>query len=151
MEDYPKGYPRFSALLAAHESFHLLRRFSNARMRLLLLGQDRVTQLEQRLDEIDKSETSPIFLASSRRDRNEERRKVLDELKIALESYGLSQSSTTKGESRMLSSGQRSINRKTTPNFLASSRSFSRHQKRSELEQDECLHKSRRDGVPKSR
>ncbi|EYB34256.1 hypothetical protein FG05_35209 [Fusarium graminearum] len=41
MEDYPKGYPRFSALMAGHETFHILRRFSNVRMRLLLIAQDK--------------------------------------------------------------------------------------------------------------
>ncbi|KAF5232307.1 hypothetical protein FAUST_8769 [Fusarium austroamericanum] len=89
VEDYPKGYPRFSALMATHEDFHILRRFSNVRMRLLLVSQDRVAQLEEKLDKIDKDEDSPLFLASVRRDKNEERRKVLVELQEALDSYGM--------------------------------------------------------------
>ncbi|RBQ96511.1 hypothetical protein FVER53263_20429 [Fusarium verticillioides] len=88
MEDYRKGYPRFSALMAAHETFHILRRFSNARMRLLLHAQDRVVQLEERLDKIDNDETSPLFLSSRRRDKNYEREKTMKELHDALESLG---------------------------------------------------------------
>ncbi|EWG54442.1 hypothetical protein FVEG_17320 [Fusarium verticillioides 7600] len=86
VEDYRKGYPRFSALMAAHETFHILRRFSNARMRLLLHAQDRVVQLEERLDKIDNDETSPLFLSSRRRDKNYEREKTMKELHDALES-----------------------------------------------------------------
>ncbi|KAN0070454.1 hypothetical protein V8E54_011323 [Elaphomyces granulatus] len=51
-------YPRFSALMAAHDSFQALRRFSNLRTRLLLLSQDRAAQLEKKLDKIDRDESS---------------------------------------------------------------------------------------------
>ncbi|CEI70443.1 unnamed protein product [Fusarium venenatum] len=78
--------------MATHETFHILRRFSNVRRHLLLLGQDRVTQLEEKLDDIDKNEESPLVLASVRRDKNEERRKLLLELQEALESYGMCES-----------------------------------------------------------
>ncbi|KAI9767485.1 MAG: hypothetical protein M1839_004496 [Geoglossum umbratile] len=88
VEDYPKGYPRFSALMAAHDSFRVMRRFSNSRTRLLLLSQDRVVQLEKKLDKIDREESSPLFLASSRRDKNEERQAVLSDLRDALKTYG---------------------------------------------------------------
>ena len=37
VEDYLPGYPRFAALVASHDSFHLCRRFSNLWARLLLL------------------------------------------------------------------------------------------------------------------
>ncbi|KAH6874920.1 hypothetical protein B0T10DRAFT_414859, partial [Thelonectria olida] len=87
VEDYPQGYPRFSALMASHASFQILRRFSNVRARLLLLAQDRVSHLEARLNEIDREEACPIFLASSRRDKNEERKVVVADLQDALKSY----------------------------------------------------------------
>ncbi|KAF8847730.1 hypothetical protein BDZ45DRAFT_665461 [Acephala macrosclerotiorum] len=87
IEDYPKGYPRFSALIAAHDSFQILRRFSNLRARLLLLSQDEVAQLEKKLDKIDREESSPLFLGSSRRDKNEERKSVIDDLRGALKTY----------------------------------------------------------------
>lgn len=88
VEDYPKGYPRFSALMAAHDSFQVIRRFSNLRTRLLLLSQDRVAQLEKKLDKIDRDESSPLFLGCSRRDKNEERQCVLSGLRDALKTYG---------------------------------------------------------------
>lgn len=57
-------------------------------MRLLLHAQDRVVQLEERLDKIDNDETSPLFLSSRRRDKNYEREKTMKELHDALESLG---------------------------------------------------------------
>jgi hypothetical protein len=47
-----------------------------------------VTQLEERLDRIDREESSPLFLGSSRRDKNEERKSVLEDLRDALKTYG---------------------------------------------------------------
>ncbi|KAJ3538767.1 hypothetical protein NM208_g4683 [Fusarium decemcellulare] len=87
IEDQPTGYPQFSSLMASHENFQIFRRFSNVRTRLALLAQDRVTQLDSRLREIDETEASPIFLASSRTDRNEERQLVQAELRDALKDY----------------------------------------------------------------
>lgn len=88
VEDFPDGYPRFSALMAAHDSFLVTRRFSQLRTRLLLLEQDRVAELEEKLNKIDRDETRKFFLGSRRRDRNEERLSVIAELKEALKSYG---------------------------------------------------------------
>jgi uncharacterized protein DUF6594 len=68
--------------MAAHDSFQVIRRFSNLRTRLLLLSQDRVAQLEKKLDKIDRDESSPLFLGSSRRDKNEERQCVLSGLEM---------------------------------------------------------------------
>lgn len=90
VEDYPKGYPRFSAFVAAHESFQIFRRFSHVRMRLLLLTQDRISQLEHELDNLDNNEQRPLFLGSSRRDKNVERQATILELREALKSYGAS-------------------------------------------------------------
>ena len=57
-------------------------------MRMLLYKQDKVTQLEQKLNEIDLQEKVPIFLGCRRRDTNTEREKVLMDLDIALGIYG---------------------------------------------------------------
>ncbi|KAF3911255.1 hypothetical protein AA313_de0201959 [Arthrobotrys entomopaga] len=73
--------------MASHESFQIVRRFSNLRTRLLLLHQDRISRLEKRLDSIDKNEPSPLFLASSWRDRNEERQAVLLDIDDALKTH----------------------------------------------------------------
>ena len=90
VEDYPPGYPRFSALVAADDSFHLCRRFSNLRARLLLLKQDRLSMLEKQLEKIDQEETAILFLGSSRSDTNGKRISVLSEIENALADYGVS-------------------------------------------------------------
>lgn len=82
------GYPRFSALLGAHDSFQIYRRFANLRTRILLLKQDYLSILEERLETLDREEAAPLFLGSSRLDRNAEREKVLKEIDEALSSYG---------------------------------------------------------------
>ncbi|KAI1429092.1 hypothetical protein F5Y12DRAFT_710645 [Xylaria sp. FL1777] len=87
IEDYRSGYPRYSALIGAHKSLHISRRFSNVRARLLLLKQDRVCRLEGQLEEIDAGERAPLFLGSSREDLNADRRDVLAELDTALTDY----------------------------------------------------------------
>lgn len=87
IEDYPPGYPRFSALIASHDSFHLCRRFSNLRARLLLLKQDRLSLLEKRLEKIDREEIDLLSLGSSRDDTNNERIVVLAEIDAALADY----------------------------------------------------------------
>lgn len=76
------------ALVAAHSSFHIGRRFSNLRVRLLLLKQDKLSLLEMRLDEIDRSETALLRLGSCRSDDNSERQSVLSKIDSALADYG---------------------------------------------------------------
>ncbi|KAI9714260.1 MAG: hypothetical protein M1820_000219 [Bogoriella megaspora] len=56
-------------------------------MRLLLLKQDRVTQLEQELIEVDNNEEKELFLGNSRRDVNQKRKDVLDKLDKAFSDY----------------------------------------------------------------
>jgi hypothetical protein len=89
VEDYQPGSPRFAALVASHESFYTCRRFSYLRARLLVEKQDKLTLLEERLENIDRAETSPLFLASNRLDRNQERRTILGEIDNALADYGM--------------------------------------------------------------
>ena len=89
VEDYNSGYPQFSALVAAHNSFHLCRRFSNLRARLLLLKRDRLCLLEKQLERIDREETAVLFLRSSRCDSDMERKSVLSDIDTALADYGV--------------------------------------------------------------
>ena len=88
VEDYPQGYPRFAALVGSHSSFHICRRFSTVRARILLLKQDRVVQLEEQLNAIDRNEPRPLVLGNARRDKSAERAKILAELETALMEYG---------------------------------------------------------------
>lgn len=57
-------------------------------MRLLLLQQDKLSILEEKLNKIDSEESSALFLGNSRRDTNLERKNVLLEIDRALEKYG---------------------------------------------------------------
>ena len=88
VEDHPNGYPRYSALVASHDSFFLCRRFSTLRARLLLLKQDKLSILEQKLEAIDRNERNPLRLGSSRVDDNAERAAILSEIDSALADYG---------------------------------------------------------------
>ncbi|OAL35473.1 hypothetical protein AYO20_05323 [Fonsecaea nubica] len=90
IEDYPLGYPRFSTLVATHNAFHIYRRFSTLRARLLLLKQDKLATLEKQLEMVDHQETNPLFLASCRRDKNVEREAILSRIDTALVDYGKS-------------------------------------------------------------
>ncbi|MCJ1454887.1 hypothetical protein MMC28_005240 [Mycoblastus sanguinarius] len=87
IEDFPRGYPRFSRLFVAHPSFAISRKFLAMRARLLFVKQDHLSMLEERLDEIDHSEPRKMFLGNLRRDRNYSRKNVLDSMDKALRDY----------------------------------------------------------------
>ncbi|KAL2820069.1 hypothetical protein BJX63DRAFT_337402 [Aspergillus granulosus] len=87
IEEYKAGYPRFTALLSSHTPFFVFRRFSYLRARLLLLQQDKLSILEQRLEQADDQEAAPLFLGNSRRDRNAARATILAEIKTQLADY----------------------------------------------------------------
>ncbi|KAI0894895.1 CHAT domain-containing protein [Annulohypoxylon nitens] len=87
IEDYRSGYPQFSALIAAYNGFFICRRFCRLRARVLLLKQDRLTLLEQQLDQVDQDETMPLFLGKMRGDRNQQRTKLMAEIEACLSDY----------------------------------------------------------------
>jgi hypothetical protein len=70
VEDYKAEYPCFAALLASHVPFFLYHRFNRLRARLLLLKQERLSILEEKLDKIDQNEKCRLFLGTSRCDAN---------------------------------------------------------------------------------
>lgn len=88
VEDYPSGYPQISALVGAHPSLHVFRRFTRLRARLILQKQDRLCLLEQELDELDRTEPKRLFLGSLRSDRNTTRNKLCDAIDMAMKDYG---------------------------------------------------------------
>jgi hypothetical protein len=83
-----EGYSSFSAFLGHSADLQNFRRFRVLRMRMLLLKQDAVVQLEEKLEKIDNEETKFVFLGNSRLDKNEKRIAVLQQLDDALEAYG---------------------------------------------------------------
>jgi hypothetical protein len=88
VESFRQGHPRFSALIAANESFYVCRKFSRARARLLLLKHDKVVMLQDKLEAIDRAETKSLFLGASRLDTNPERSSTLCELDHCLADLG---------------------------------------------------------------
>lgn len=87
VDDYPGGYPQFSALISAHSPFFICRQFRTVRSRLLLLKQDRISILEERLNNIDATEKKRIYLGKSRADKNTARIDVLAELEARISDY----------------------------------------------------------------
>ncbi|EUC45386.1 hypothetical protein COCMIDRAFT_5390 [Bipolaris oryzae ATCC 44560] len=87
IEDYRLGYPQLSALIAADSCFHICRRFSTLRARLLLLKQDKISFLEQQLETTDHDEQAPLFLSCSRLDQNSKRLALLSEIDARLADY----------------------------------------------------------------
>ncbi|KAG8356631.1 hypothetical protein FVEN_g5676 [Fusarium venenatum] len=86
IEDYPAGYPRFSALVASHPSYHIARRFTILRAQLLLIKQDRLSMLEERLARFDSNKNNYAFLGCSR-EMSEPRRQILKDIDNAMAEY----------------------------------------------------------------
>ncbi|KAF2236489.1 hypothetical protein EV356DRAFT_482261 [Viridothelium virens] len=87
IERYRPGYPLYASLLGRQPEFQMFRKFRRVRMRLILLKQDRIVQLEGKLDELDALEETIPSLESSRLDCNLERKDVLEQLDRAVSDY----------------------------------------------------------------
>jgi hypothetical protein len=59
-------------------------------MRMLLLKQDNISNLEEELNEIDQTEEVELFLGSYRRDKNPRRKDIITQLDQAFSDYGKS-------------------------------------------------------------
>jgi hypothetical protein len=90
VEDFRQGYPRFYALIDAHPTWNVFRRFSKLNARIILRKQDSLSALEQQLEALEQQETIPLFLASNRLDGNTKRQDVLNNIEKGLRDYGLS-------------------------------------------------------------
>jgi hypothetical protein len=88
VEDFPTGYPQFTALLSTHPYFHIFRKFSHLRTRSLLNKQDELARLEEQLRELDDGDACPLFRGSFRRDRNTHRTQLFGEINRQLGEYG---------------------------------------------------------------
>lgn len=55
---------------------------------MLLYHQDRISQLEEKLQTVDEDERKVIFHGSWRRDTNPERKAIIDQLQTAIADYG---------------------------------------------------------------
>ncbi|KAH7014191.1 uncharacterized protein B0I36DRAFT_48587 [Microdochium trichocladiopsis] len=86
-QSFPDGYPQYTALLATHSPWMIFRRFDKVGARILLLKQDKISVLEEKLEDIDQNERSLLFLGKSRSDRNEDRKVILQQLETAINNY----------------------------------------------------------------
>jgi hypothetical protein len=68
----------------------MFRFFGRLHARILLHNQDQLIELEQKLDQLDRDETTPYFLASRRDDMNIKRQKILAEIEQKLKEYSKS-------------------------------------------------------------
>ncbi|PTD03316.1 hypothetical protein HYE67_011359 [Fusarium culmorum] len=90
IDDFPRGYPSLSAFMSADKDFTMFRSFSRLHTRVLLHKQDELTELEQRLDELDQadSKVAPYLLITNRDVSGDtERRALLSEIEIKLNEY----------------------------------------------------------------
>src|SRR4051812_44747277 len=89
VEDHPLGYPRLAAFVSSHPAFGIVRRFRALQARIILLHQDRLSEIEARLRAVDSDEEVQLFLSSRRRDENDRRRDLLAEAEQELHAYGM--------------------------------------------------------------
>jgi hypothetical protein len=85
------GYRVFSRWLATNQSFLIVRKFSAANTRIILMLQDQVADLEEQLNEIDdycaRRGTGDFDNGTFRNDSREDRKNVLEKLRIKLNEY----------------------------------------------------------------
>lgn len=89
VEDFRNGYPRLAAFTAADPSFGIVRGFVSLFARKVLLKQDRLAELEAQLNLVDAQENTQWYLSSRRADKNLERIRLIQDIDVALDEYGL--------------------------------------------------------------
>ncbi|KAF2184884.1 hypothetical protein K469DRAFT_175293 [Zopfia rhizophila CBS 207.26] len=90
LEDHRPGYPSLAAFLNLDPNFTIMRRFDNLHMRVLLEHQDRLAELEEKLQQCDEQEDIRLNLCSRRQDTNQTRRILLQTVEAELEKYNQS-------------------------------------------------------------
>ena len=87
LEDYPQCYPRLAAFLALDRDFTVFKRFDYLHMRSLLEQQDKLAELQEKLNRCDDAELIQLGLSSRRQDGNPERQELLQQVKAKLQEY----------------------------------------------------------------
>lgn len=89
MEGFPGGYPRLAAFTDSHDNFMLYRRFGYLSSRVLLDKQDELRELEDKLEELDVSDTWDFPDKLQKRDlQGEERQRLLTQIQTKFVDYG---------------------------------------------------------------
>ena len=88
-----KGYHGYSAFLASDSDFCSFRRFDQLNLRVILALQDKITCLEEELEDIDRlysrQDVPDENNGSFRHDTRQERVKCIWKIKDALEDYSV--------------------------------------------------------------
>jgi dsDNA-specific endonuclease/ATPase MutS2 len=92
VEDYRQGYPRLAVFLTLDRNFTIVKRFNNLHMRVLLEQQDKLVELEEKLNHCDDQDKIQLNLSSRRQNINRQRRELLDQIKHELKDYGMRKS-----------------------------------------------------------
>ncbi|EOA88824.1 uncharacterized protein SETTUDRAFT_106391, partial [Exserohilum turcica Et28A] len=87
VEDRRNGYPRLAAFINSDLDFVVFRRFGHLHVRYLLYLQDEIAEMEQQLHTLDRIEPCSFYLNTRRRDRNQERGRILKTLGEKLFDY----------------------------------------------------------------
>ncbi|KAJ4172017.1 hypothetical protein NW754_007615 [Fusarium falciforme] len=90
IESFPRGYPSLSAFLSSDPDFTIFRCFTRLHTRVLLHKQDDLIELEQKLDQLDlsQSQTNPYLLTTNRRrEANKDRQELLGKIEEKLKEY----------------------------------------------------------------
>lgn len=86
--DCPDGYPKLAAYLDSDENFMLYRRFGFLQSRLLLNKQDQLRVLEERLDEIDRTDEETYLVSREMDDAHERpRTRLMKEIEVKFKEY----------------------------------------------------------------
>lgn len=88
VENYPRGYPRVAALQDSDAAFTMFRQFKMLHCRLLLLNQEELCSLEEKLHQVDVADRTQLHLSSRTHDANLERQNLLSEIRDKLRQYG---------------------------------------------------------------
>lgn len=88
VEAFRQGYPRFAAFINCDRDFVAFRGFGRLHARVLLLKQDEIIELEQKLQNLDDIEANAYQLASRRHDLASQRSQILSKIEEKLVEYG---------------------------------------------------------------
>lgn len=127
VDDHPKGYPQLAAFIDSDSNFLMCRRFGFLHSRVLLYRQDELTDLENKLidmDGLDKDEL-PLALTSRKiddgRDDIEEqytRKTLINTIDQKLKEYGTSSHPSAFGSGSNLKNFQMTLCGGFDPLFL---------------------------------
>jgi hypothetical protein len=88
-----RGYPQLARFLSSDKSFFIFRRFDELAARNLLYMQDELSSLGEKLSALDRAELmrrnpGDLYnLHSNRRDKNQQRKKLMKEIREVLKEY----------------------------------------------------------------